>query len=250
MEIKKRYSLLDSIRGFTLLNMILYHCLWNLVNIFNIELNWYNSNISYIWQQSICFTFIFISGFCFNLSSKHIKRGYILIICGILITAVTSIFSSESKIIFGILTFLGSAVFITIPINNFIKINNISYKLGLFINIFLFVIFRNVNIGYLGFYGLNIIKLPDFLYSNILTTYFGFTNYNFKSSDYFSILPWIFLYLIGYFTYNIVKENAICKKIFEFELKPFNIVGKNSLIIYLLHQPVLYFSMLFLFKIL
>jgi len=71
----KRYSALDGIRGLALLNMIAYHAVWDLVYLFDFHLQWYQSEGAYIWQQCICWTFIFLSGFCEPLGKEKLKRG-------------------------------------------------------------------------------------------------------------------------------------------------------------------------------
>ena len=38
---KQRLHLLDALRGFTLLNMIAFHGLWNLVYLFGMKADWY-----------------------------------------------------------------------------------------------------------------------------------------------------------------------------------------------------------------
>ncbi len=60
---KKRYGKLDGIRGIALLNMIAYHMTWDLVYIYQVDWGWYRSQGAYLWQQGICWTFIFLSGF-------------------------------------------------------------------------------------------------------------------------------------------------------------------------------------------
>ena len=80
-----RYYALDGIRGLALLNMITYHAVWDLVYLFDINLQWYQSEGAYIWQQCICWTFIFLSGFCEPLGKKKLKRGIIIFSLGFLI---------------------------------------------------------------------------------------------------------------------------------------------------------------------
>ena len=69
MEKKKsgseRLALLDSLRGLTLISMILYHACWDAVYLLGANWPWYGSRAAYIWQQSICWTFIMLSGFRF-----------------------------------------------------------------------------------------------------------------------------------------------------------------------------------------
>ena len=71
---KKRYEKLDDIRGIALLNMIAYHAAWDLVYIYGTDWGWYRSEGAYVWQQGICWTFIFLSGFCWSLGSHVWKR--------------------------------------------------------------------------------------------------------------------------------------------------------------------------------
>ena len=87
---EKRYFILDGIRGFAVINMIIYHFIWDLVYIFRFDIPWFESEISYIWQQFICYTFIFISGFCEPLGTRKLKRGIIILGLGILISTIIS----------------------------------------------------------------------------------------------------------------------------------------------------------------
>ena len=59
----QRYEMLDSIRGAVLISMILYHACWDLVYIFKKDFRWFEGSGAYVWQQSICWTFLFLSGF-------------------------------------------------------------------------------------------------------------------------------------------------------------------------------------------
>ena len=59
-----RYRLLDTLRGFSLVSMILYHICWDLVHMYGFDWPWFMKTQGYLWQQSICWLFIFVSGFC------------------------------------------------------------------------------------------------------------------------------------------------------------------------------------------
>lgn len=74
-QIKQRLPFIDLIRGITIIEMISYHFLWDLVYLYNADIPWYKSHGAYIWQQSICWTFILLAGFSWHLGKKHMKRG-------------------------------------------------------------------------------------------------------------------------------------------------------------------------------
>ena len=65
-----RYYFLDRLRGITVVSMVAYHGIWDLVHIFHINISWFNDVIGYIWQQSICYTFILLSGFCWSVKGS------------------------------------------------------------------------------------------------------------------------------------------------------------------------------------
>ena len=239
-----RYSLLDVLRGIAIISMVLYHTAWDIVYIFNNNFSWFKGELGYIWQQSIGIAFIFISGFSAGLSKRLYKRGFFLLICGGIITAVTLIFMPENRIIFGILTFLGSAMVITRLLERFFKKTN--SILGFFVSLLLFITFKNVKNGLIfGF------RLPRALYENYLTTYLGFPPYSFWSTDYYGIVPWIFLFFVGYFTFKFFKEHRLLERLPKIKCPPIEFIGRHSLIIYMAHQPLIYallslFSWIFL----
>ena len=106
----KRYDLLDTIRGIVLMSMIVYHASWNLVYMYGVDWDWYRSYGAYLWQQSICWTFILLSGFCFSLGRKHLKNGLIVFGSGGLVTGVTLIAMPGNRVVFGVLTCIGSCI--------------------------------------------------------------------------------------------------------------------------------------------
>lgn len=238
-----RYHILDNIRGINLISMIIYHLVWDIVYILDNNWTWYKSVFSYIWQQSICWTFILLSGFCWSMGRNKLKRGLQVFSVGIVVSLVTITFTPEQKILFGVLTMIGSCMILMIPLDKILK--NVPPIIGIFSSTLLFGIFRNINNGYLGFEIWNIIKIPRFFYNGSLMTYLGFTEPNFYSTDYFSLFPWIFLFILGYYLYNSVynknyKEEILSKR----GIRWIEFLGKNSLSIYLLHQPVIYLGLL------
>ena len=244
---KNRYYILDAIRGFALLNMILYHASWDLVYMFDVNWSWYRSNGAYIWQQCICWTFIILSGFCYSFGRKKLKRGMLVFLCGLLISIVTCTLMPESRVLFGILTLLGSCMLLMLPLETLFK--KMNPYLGFLVSFSIFVFIRNINNGFLGFEKWNLIQVPSNLYKNLFTAYIGFPSNNFYSTDYFALLPWFFLFLTGFFLHQIFKKNNWLKSFAPHVCKPLEWLGKHSLPIYVAHQPIIYGVLSVLFSL-
>ena len=77
----------------------------------------------------------------------------------------------------------------------------------------------------------------------------GFTCRNFFSTDYFSLIPWWFLFRAGVCLNRLLQAagNAFDHPAFHLELPVLNLMGRHSLLIYMLHQPVLYILVSLLF---
>ena len=243
----RRLAGLDTIRGITLLSMMLYHTCWDLVFLFGKKIPGYSGIGGYVWQQSICWTFILLAGFCWSLGHHHLKRGLIVSGSGILITFVTLLVMPESRVIFGVLTLIGSCMLLLIPMEKLLL--KLRAEIGFAGSFLLFLLFRNVNTGYLGSGNWNILKLPDGFYENLFTTYLGFPQKGFFSTDYFSLLPWFFLFLTGFYLYQLVQKNHMMEKLFSWRVPGFDVIGRHSLLIYLLHQPVVFGISWMLFQI-
>lgn len=237
MELRQRWHGVDTLRGWTLVNMIAYHGAWDLVYLCGVDWPWYHTAGAYWWQQSICWTFILLSGFCWSVGRHRLKRGLMAFGGGLLVSAVTWVAMPESRIFFGVLSLLGASALLLIPLEKYLR--NIPARLGAAASFALFMLFGEVNRGWLGFEGALVAQLPDALYRNYLTAALGFPQPGFYSSDYFSLLPWFFLFLTGFYLYPLRREEPC-----QLRLPVLTWMGRHSLIIYLLHQPVLYAGVL------
>ena len=54
------------------------------------------------------------------------------------------------------------------------------------------------------------------------------------------LFPWYFLFLTGYFLYRFMQKNGLLQKLPDVHIAPLEWIGKHSLLLYLLHQPVIY----------
>ena len=233
---KKRLGLIDTLRGITICSMILYHALWDLVYIYKVNLPFMHTAGAFLWQQSICWSFILISGFCWSMGQHPVRHGILVSALGILITCVTVWFMPDQRIVFGILTFLGSAMLILYPLDRFLR--KIPPVPGALLSFFFFLFCYDVNRQMIGIASWHRM-LPDAMYRNYLTAYLGFPFRKFFSTDYFSIFPWIFLYLTGYYLHKIYDRYLADKIDIAWEEKFFSRLGRYSLWIYMIHQPLL-----------
>ena len=167
-----RYALLDELRGLDLVSMMLYHACWDLVFLFGVQMNWYAATPGHLWQQSICWVFILLSGFCVPLGHHTLRRGATVFGAGVLVTAVTLLFMPEARVVFGVLTLLGSAMLLTGLLEPLLK--KVPPAAGLVVAAVLFALTYHAADHYLGIGALRL-ALPESLYANYFTPIWVFT---------------------------------------------------------------------------
>lgn len=233
---KTRYYLVDALRGLALINMVLYHFSYDIFVIYGQSPDWLGSTAAFLWQQGICWSFILISGFSWRFGAANsLKRGLLLNGLGLLITAVTWLAIPDEVILFGILNFIGCGVLLTIPFSK--SGEKIPPLLGAGICLILFALTYHIQNGYLQI-GEEILRLPDGLYSGIFTI-LGFPGPGFYSSDYFPILPWIFLYWTGWFLYPVFMKSKGIRSLLSVRIPLLSVIGRKTILVYVLHQPIL-----------
>lgn len=230
MPAARRHGL-DTIRGITLLSMMAYHGCWDMVYLFGRDWVWYRSFPAYLWQQSICWIFILLSGYCFHLGRHRLRRGLLALAGGAVVSLAAQF--TGAPIWWGVLTLLGTAQLVTIPLDRLFQ--KLPPRLGLAAMFSAFLLLRDVNRGYLGFEGLRVAALPAGWYQNTLTALLGFPGGGFRSADYFSLLPWLFLFWTGWFLYTLRPQEGRRERRLPLAAD----LGRHSLLVYLLHQPVI-----------
>ncbi len=242
---QSRLVVLDWLRGLTLVAMAAYHAMWDMVYIFRTDIPWYRSQWGFIWQQSICWTFILLSGFCFRLGKHPLKRGLMVFAGGVVVSLVSIVVMPQSAIRWGVLTLMGSCMLLMIPLNK--PLQRVNPYLGLGVSFLLFGATRYAARGYVGFFSKALLVLPQWLYQNLLTAWLGFPGTEFASTDYFPIVPWLLLYLCGYFLYGIFQRNSWLMLLQKPTIPALEWLGRNSLLLYMLHQPVIYGVLLLIY---
>ena len=143
-----RYALLDELRGLDLVSMMLYHACWDLIFLFGVPAGCYTSWPGWLWQQTICWVFILLSGFCAPFGRHMLRRGVTVFAAGALVTAVTLVFMPGNRVIFGVLTFLGTAMLLTGVLEPLLK--KVMPAVGLAVSAVLFAVCYPVGLGWMG----------------------------------------------------------------------------------------------------
>ena len=230
---RSRIQVIDALRGASILLMVLYHLDFSLV-INRIWPNWmfFNPLLNFLQVVFAC-VFIAVCGFSCRYSRSNLKRGLILMAAAAVVTLVTSFVPNE-QVVFGILHFLALAVLLYIPLHKiFDKIpENVQPFLyaGLFLATYALTEYLNAPA--------HTLRNPPHLW--IL----GICDANFASSDYFPIFPWIFAFLFGTWFGTLSRKNRLPDWFYHTKIPVLPWIGRHTLWVYLLHQPVIY---LFLF---
>ena len=231
-----RYALLDELRGLDLVSMMLYHACWDLVFLFDVNMRWYAGTPGRLWQQTICWVFILLSGFCAPFGRYMLRRGTVVFGAGAVVTLATLVFMPEGRGIFGVLTFLGAAMLLTGVLEPLLK--KVMPAVGLAVSAVLFAVCYPVGLGWVGLGGWKLM-LPQSLYANYFTAFLGFYPDWFYSADYFGLLPWLFLFWAGYYLHKAVGRRRM-EPLRRPVCPALGWMGRHSLLLYLLHQPVIY----------
>lgn len=249
MEKSKRIELLDELRGFAIIAMIIHHTFLDIGYVLGFEWGYTAFDKLTVLQPVFWAIFIVISGICSRLSRNTVKRGFIVLGAGLAVTLVTAVIMpllnmEGNEIYFGILHCLGSCMIITGLIMPLIE--KYSAVLGMIISTVLFTIFYSVSSGSLLF---GLIKLPAALYKTNYLAPLGFFSKSFSSADYFALLPWFFMFLFGAFLGKYAKGGAFPEWSYKKHSRLLAFIGRNSLWFYLGHQAVIY-AILYLILIL
>lgn len=213
----KRIWELDFLRGIALILMVYFHTIYDLKEFYNYPASYSTGLIFYIGKIS-AILFMLISGISSSFSQNNLKRGLKVLGIALLITLITHLYNLDYGIKFGILHFLG-------------------------VSMLLSPVFIQYNKYVLMPLGVGILALGGFISSiNTSVNYLfplGITDSSFASSDYYPLVPWLGIFLIGLSLGKFVYSSK--RSLFTFQPKNnrINMLGQNTLPIYLLHQPVI-----------
>jgi uncharacterized membrane protein len=208
---------IDFLRGIAILLMTVFHLVFDLVEYKGFNLS-YLDGFWYYEGRLSAIAFMIIAGVSATLSGRHLRRGLIVLGCGLVITLVTYVFDPRTYIRFGILHMLGSCML-------------------------LYPLVQRLQSGWLVTAGsLAIIAglwTRRLSVSSSLLLPLGIMPLDFISVDYYPLLPWSGLFLYGAaLGRTFYRQKRSLLPYFSF-LQPLIVLGRHSLVYYLLHQPAL-----------
>jgi len=223
-----RFWEIDFSRGIAIILMVIFHFLWDLNYFEFTNFKLYSGAIG-VFQKTIPLLFLLVVGISLTINynrnkqnylSKFIKQGALVFGAGLLITIFTLLVFPKQPVLFGILHLIGTSIILSIF---FIKKKYFSLITGTLIIISTFI------------FEISTINLPELFW-------LGFKPI--PTLDIYPIFPWFGIVLIGIFLGHQFYENGQSKIIVpKPKLKIINLIellGKNALLIYFLHQPILF----------
>lgn len=168
------------------------------------------------------FLFLGLVGVSIFLSQKNFSqqcvRAFKIFLCGMLVTLATYFVAPDEYVKFGVLHFIAVAI----PIVYFFKKRPKAAILFAIFSFFLGRYFSSLNVE------------SPYLF------WLGLVRNDFASLDFFPIFPWISAPLIGMLLAGwIYKKREPTKLSFLAKIPVLMLLGRHSLAIYLLHQPIL-----------
>lgn len=235
---RQRVYLIDEIRGLSIILMVFYHAFYMLGYFFGIEFLAKAQAFFEPLQPVFACLFIFISGISSNLSRSNFKRGIRLLGIALGFTLVTAVILPRfditgAEIYFGILHLLSVSMLLYALLKKLLL--KVPTTAGIVVMLVLFVVTFTVQSGKLLW-----LELPREIYNLGWLAPLGFPATDFYSADYFPVLPYMFMFFAGTFFGRLAEKNALPQSWYVSRCRPLAAVGKKTLIIYILHWPIIF----------
>jgi uncharacterized membrane protein len=233
MDTASRFPEIDATRGIAILMMIIFHTVFDLhffgiapVNVATGFWRWFAMSTASLFLFVVGISLVVsysrsatkLSGFA--LTKKFLFRGAGIFALGLLVTLGTLLYLHEGFIIFGILHLIGVSVVLSVLFFRFGKYNIL---LGL--------------LCIAGVFFIGSIQGPFWLLP------LGIQPASFASVDYTPLIPWFGAVLIGMgagdLLYGGGTRRFSAPHLPDRIVQPLAFLGRYSLVIYLVHQPVI-----------
>lgn len=229
-----RFLEIDALRGAAVVIMIVFHFIFD-YNFFISNVANLTSGFWFVFGRAAAVLFVALAGLSLTLHAHrksrvenrknewrtYVRKGIFILSLGLIISLVTFIAFPDYAIWFGVLHLIGFSFILGIP---FLHRKNIAFAVGVILT-FVGVLFSTIYHSALPFWP---ILLPV----------------SFSTFDYFPLLPWFGVFLLGiaaghYFYPRGVPHSKLGWKNGNALIRILGWLGRKSLVIYFLHQPIL-----------
>jgi uncharacterized membrane protein len=218
---------IDFLRGVAIILMVCYHLLFDLGEFRGVDkfLGWSTDLASPAWRIAQAFfaaLFVLLSGISSTLTRSNVRRGLRLLVVALAVTAVTYVFDPASAVWFGILQCLAFSMLLYGAA--FAKARPASCAAWGALVIALSAV-------------LPAVKQALTMRSDWLLP-FGIPGQGFSSFDYFPLIPWFGVFLVGAALGKSVYAGRRSLLPWRLPVTFVNLAGRHSLLIYIVHQPI------------
>ena len=201
--------------------MIVWHFLFDLASAGLVPKNLPQSPVMELARYAIAGSFIVISGVCARLSKRPLRRGLIVLGAALLVSAATYLFGAP--VYWGVLHLLGACMLLYAAVRKRWGALPGTYACGAAVLVFLLTFALPIRAR---------VDVP-FLFP------LGLRTAAFASADYYPLLPWGALFFAAAAAAERLDDMPPEKR-YAGAPRAFAWLSRRSLLIYLVHQPVLF----------
>lgn len=223
---RPRIGFFDSLRGFTIVSMVCFHAAYDAAYLYGIDLPWFRDPvIQNIWRASISWVFLFLAGWMTSLSRNNLKRGLVYAAAALIVYLATTVAGVDTAVSFGILYCMAACTLLfvfTAPL-----LQRVPPAVGIVCSALLFALTYGIPLSRYPITGLS---------------WLGFPSPTFVSGDYYPLIPFMFMYLVGAWSARFFQKrhgDGYPSWMLRTNIPVLSRIGTLSLPIYLIHQPVL-----------
>jgi uncharacterized membrane protein len=214
---RERVWEIDLLRVGAIFLMMVFHFVYDLNEYLGVEVDYSRGFWFWIGKAS-ALTFIFLSGISSGFSRKGVcRRGLLVLGVGLGITAVTYFSLGDIYIRYGILHFLGTSML-------------------------LFPLLKKLDLWVLAVLSAVIAWLAGPISNCYIRTGLllplGIKYRGFQSADYYPLFPYLAVFILGVIAFKVYYYKRQSLFNFRLENRIITVLSKNSLLIYVIHQPI------------
>jgi len=212
----RRYFTIDVLRGFAVLLMVIFHVAFDLNSFGFVSIDFIENAFWFSFPRFIVTLFLLCVGMGLALAHKEgirwvavRRRFYKIGGWALVITIITYFLFRENFVYFGILHCIATTSVVGVF---FVRLPKLSLVVGI------------------------ILVVSNFVFQSSLVPMSKWLNVS--PMDYIPFYPWFGVVLLGIYLESVNFHRIPIKR--SFLTRPFEIMGKHSLKIYLLHRPIIY----------